>query len=117
SPLAHLSSRGTTNLTRKSPDLAERGDVDRGLAEADVVIRREYRTPVALHTALEPHGSVAEWEGDRLIVWESTQGIFMTRDQIARGLALPLSSVRVIKEHMGGGFGAKNSAGGHTFSA
>jgi xanthine dehydrogenase YagR molybdenum-binding subunit len=105
------------NLLSGSPDVVERGDVERGLAEADVIVRREYRTPVALHTALEPHGSVAEWDGDRLTVWESTQAVFRTREQLAKGLGVSQSSVRVIKEHMGGGFGAKTSAGPHTFAA
>ena len=79
-----------------------------------MVITREFRTPVQLHSALEPHGACAEWEGDRLTVWESTQGIFRTRGDVARALDLPLSRVRVIKEYMGGGFGAKNGAGAHT---
>ncbi len=100
-----------------SPDIVERGDVTRGLAEADVVVRREYRTPVQLHTALEPHGAVAEWDGDRLTIWESTQAVFRVREQVALGLGISQSSVRVIKEHMGGGFGAKTSAGAHTFVA
>jgi xanthine dehydrogenase YagR molybdenum-binding subunit len=105
------------NLARTSPDIVERGDVTRGLAEAAVVVRRTYRTPVALHTAMEPHGSVAEWDGDRLTVWESTQAVFAVREQLAKGLGVTQSSVRVIKEHMGGGFGAKTSAGAHAFVA
>ena len=106
------------NLTRSSPVVVERGDVTRGLAEAEVIVRRTYRTPVALHTALEPHGAVAEWEGDQLLtVWESTQAVFRTREQVAVALGLSQSSVRVIKEHMGGGFGAKTSAGAHTYVA
>jgi CO/xanthine dehydrogenase Mo-binding subunit len=105
------------NLLAGSPDIVERGDVERGLAEADVVVRREYRTPVQLHTALEPHGAVAEWDGDRLTIWESTQAVFRVREQVALALGLPQSSVRVIKDHMGGGFGAKTSAGHHTFVA
>ena len=105
------------NLARSSPDVVERGDVTRGLADAHVVVRRTYRTPVAVHTALEPHGAVAEWESDRLTVWESTQAVFAVREQLAAGLGVTQSSVRVIKEHMGGGFGAKTSAGAHTFVA
>ena len=110
--------RGTPgNLVRGSPHIAERGDAERGLREADVVVTGEYRTPVALHTALEPHGALAEWDGDRLTVWESTQGIFRTRDQLATAFALPHTGVRVIKEYMGGGFGAKNGAGAHSYAA
>ena len=109
--------RPTGNRSRNSPRRYARGDVDAGLAKADVVIRRTYRTPVALHTALEPHGAVAEWEGGRVTIWESTQGIFNTRSDIAEGFDLPLSSVRVLKHYMGGGFGAKNGASHPTFIA
>ena len=112
-PLVHASG----NAPRRSPRKFARGDVDAGLRDADVVVTREYRTPVALHTALEPHGAVAEWFGGRVTVWESTQGIFNTRSDIARAFELPLSSVRVIKNYMGGGFGAKNGASHATYAA
>jgi len=111
------SGNAAPNLVPGSPDVIERGNVTRGLAEAEVIVRREYRTPVQIHTALEPHGAVAEWDGDRLTIWESTQAVFRVREQVALGLGMSQSSVRVIKEHMGGGFGAKTSAGAHTFAA
>jgi len=50
-------------------------------------------------------------------VWESTQGIFRVRENVAESLDMPLSKVRVIKDYMGGGFGAKNGAGAHTYVA
>lgn len=109
--------RGSSNVLRGSPKVVERGDVARALAEAEVTVTREYRTPSALHTPLEPHAAVAEWEGDHLTIWESTQGVFRVRDEVASALGLPRSHVRVIKEHMGGGFGAKNNAGAHTLVA
>ncbi len=99
------------------PEIEERGDVARGLREADVVVTREYHTPSALHTALEPHGAVAQYDGDRLTIWESTQGVFRVRDEIARALGMPRSAVRVLMDYMGGGFGAKNHAGAHTLVA
>lgn len=99
------------------PDIVERGDVARGLADADVTITREYRTQVALHSALEPHGAVCEWNGDHLTVWESTQGIFRVRADVAKALGMPQGQVRVLKDYMGGGFGAKNGAGAHTYTA
>jgi xanthine dehydrogenase YagR molybdenum-binding subunit len=107
----------TGNAHRASPRKSSRGDVDAGLREADVVITREYRTPVALHTALEPHGAVAEWIGGRLTIWESTQGIFMTRREVAKAFGLPQSSVGVVMHYMGGGFGAKNGAPHSTYIA
>ncbi|MBI1810105.1 MAG: xanthine dehydrogenase family protein molybdopterin-binding subunit [Gemmatimonadetes bacterium] len=109
--------RPTGNNAPNSQLVISRGDVEAGLSAADVVITREYRTPVALHTALEPHGAACEWDGDRLTVWESTQGIFRVRADVARALDVPQSKVRVIKDYMGGGFGAKNGAGAHTFIA
>ena len=109
--------RPNGNTTRQSPRIAKRGDVDAGLREADVTITRECRTPVALHTALETHGAVAEWVGERVTVWESTQGIFNTRSDLADALGVPASHVRVIKEYMGGGFGAKNGASHATYIA
>jgi CO/xanthine dehydrogenase Mo-binding subunit len=105
------------NVMEGSPLTEERGDIEAGLKAADIVITREYRTPVQLHSAIEPHGAVAEWEGDRVTVWESTQGIFRVREQLAAGLGVPQSKVRVIKHYMGGGFGAKNGAAAHTFVA
>jgi xanthine dehydrogenase YagR molybdenum-binding subunit len=105
------------NTSKGSPRTVSRGDVDAGFAAADVVIEREYRTPTQLHTCLEPHGAVAEWSGGNLTVWESTQGIFNTRSDLAEAFGLKLTQVRVIKEHMGGGFGAKNGAHACTYIA
>ena len=105
------------NTTKSSPRTIRRGDVDAGLKAADVVIEREYRTPTQLHSCLEPHGAVAEWSGGNLTVWESTQGIFNTRADLAAAFGLKLTQVRVIKEHMGGGFGAKNGAHACTYVA
>ncbi|MEO7084904.1 MAG: xanthine dehydrogenase family protein molybdopterin-binding subunit [Gemmatimonadaceae bacterium] len=105
------------NKHRASPRVSVRGDVDAGLRDADVVVTREYRTPVALHSALEPHGAVADWSGGRLTVYESTQGIFMTRREVAKAFNVPHSSVVVICQYMGGGFGAKNGAPASTYIA
>lgn len=105
------------NVSRSSPVVVERGDVDQALAAAELVVRGRYTTSSALHTAMEPHGAVAEWHGDRLTIHEGTQGIFAVRDEVASALGLPRSRVRVVMEHMGGGFGAKNHAGAHTYAA
>ena len=98
------------NTGKNSPRTEHRGDVEKGIAAAHVVVRRAYRTPIQLHTCMEPHGAVADWSGDKLTVWESTQGIFNTRKDLAKAFGLKQSHVRVIKDYMGGGFGAKNGA-------
>src|SRR5207249_10719612 len=61
----------------------ERGDVDRALAQADVVVEAEYRTQTVLHSSMETHQSVCEWRGDSLDVYISTQFIWGVRDEIA----------------------------------
>jgi len=95
----------------------ERGDVDKSLAEADVVVEAEFRTQTVLHNAFETHQSICEWRGDALDVYISTQFIWGIRDEVASQLGLPPDRVRVVCEFMGGGFGAKNGAGDHTFIA
>ncbi|MBI3790647.1 MAG: xanthine dehydrogenase family protein [Gemmatimonadetes bacterium] len=106
-----------SNLALNSPLVESRGDIAAGLAKAQVTVSLTVRTPCALHSALEPHGAVAEWEGDRLVVWESTQGVFRVRANLAAAFRLPHTHVRVLCDFMGGGFGAKNAAGPHTYAA
>ena len=92
------------------PEIYERGDFETGLLEADIIIDEVFTTQTALHNALESHGTVAVWQGDDLTVYASTQGVFAVRKDLAEALALPQNRVRVIKQHMGGGFGAKQVA-------
>ncbi|MDW8147770.1 MAG: xanthine dehydrogenase family protein molybdopterin-binding subunit [Roseiflexaceae bacterium] len=86
-----------------------RGDVERGFAEADLVIERVYRTPMVHQGYLEPHASVAEPDPYRgsITIYTSTQGQFSVRDEVARLLSLPKHKVRVVPMTIGGGFGAK----------
>ncbi|HVM18279.1 MAG TPA: xanthine dehydrogenase family protein molybdopterin-binding subunit [Gaiellaceae bacterium] len=95
----------------------ERGDLDRGLAEADVVVEAEYRTQTLLHNALETHQCVCDWQGEGLDVYVSTQYVWGVRDGVAEAFELPPDRVRVVCEYMGGGFGAKNGASGYIFLA
>ncbi len=84
-----------------------RGEVDQGFAEADVVLEQTYRTAAEMHTPMEPHGCVANWDGDRLTIWESTQGVYAVQSRVAQVLDLPLARVRVIGHYLGGAFGSK----------
>jgi CO/xanthine dehydrogenase Mo-binding subunit len=99
------------------PRVRSRGDVERGLAEADVVCSGEFRTAVVLHNSLETHQAVVQWVGDSVEVHISTQFIWGVRDDIAEGLGLPPDKVRVVCNYMGGGFGSKNSPDDYTFIA
>jgi xanthine dehydrogenase YagR molybdenum-binding subunit len=108
---------GLDDGERGEPVTAERGDVDGGLREADIVVEQTYCTQSALHNAMEPHGCTAAWEGETLVLYESTQGIFDVREEVAEKLGLPEARVRVITQHMGGGFGAKQIAWKHSVIA
>ncbi len=99
------------------PRVRERGDLEHGLAEADVVVTGEYTTQVVLHNSMETHQAVVQWLGDSLEVFISTQYIWGVREEIASALGLPADKVRVICNYMGGGFGSKNSADDYTFIA
>jgi xanthine dehydrogenase YagR molybdenum-binding subunit len=95
----------------------ERGDFERALADADVVVEGTYRTSVVLHNAMETHQAVCEWIGDTLHVFVSTQYIWGVRAQLAEAFGIPGDKVRVVCEYMGGGFGAKNGADDYTLVA
>jgi xanthine dehydrogenase YagR molybdenum-binding subunit len=96
----------------------DRGDVEKGFAEADVSIEASYEIPVHTHSPLESHGVIARWEGDQLTIWASTQGVFTVRNGVADALGIDRKNVTVLTEHMGGGFGSKlaPSATGSAFA-
>jgi CO/xanthine dehydrogenase Mo-binding subunit len=101
----------------EEPRARARGDYERGLAEADVVVEGEFRTQVVLHNSMETHQAVVQWLGDTLEIYISTQYIWGVRDEVAKALGLPADKVRVVCHYMGGGFGSKNSADDYTFIA
>ncbi|WP_026853759.1 xanthine dehydrogenase family protein molybdopterin-binding subunit [Geothrix fermentans] len=84
-----------------------RGDVAVGEKRAATVVEAEYRNAYESHATLEPHVSVAQWEGGRMTVWSSTQSPFVFRDAVAEALKLPGDKVHVIAQFVGGGFGGK----------
>ena len=93
------------------------GDADRALGEAPIVIDAKYTTPAQHHNAMELLSTVAEWQGDQLIVHEGTQAA----QALAQGLAIQLdvdpAKVRVIAPYVGGAFGQRNSIAPHTVLA
>lgn len=83
------------------------GDVDAGFAQADVVVEETYRTAAAQHAAMEPHATLARWEGGRLELWTGTHTPFNVREDVAGVFGLPEEGVRIVCPPMGGSFGAK----------
>ena len=93
------------------PQSKQSGDLEKGFAEADVIVESEYFTQVQTHSALETHGFVVDWKPEEVTIYASTQGTASVREEFADVFHLPKSKVRVITEYMGGGFGAKFGAG------
>ncbi len=108
-----LKASGGGRPGRRQRGQMRRGDPESALKEADVVVEAEYRTQIQTHSALEPHGSVARLDADgKATVWASTQGTSgFANGTLAQRLGVKRGDIRVITEHMGGGFGAKFGAG------
>ncbi|MFQ5860800.1 MAG: xanthine dehydrogenase family protein molybdopterin-binding subunit, partial [Dehalococcoidia bacterium] len=96
------------NLVDGKPMVLERGSVEEGFAQADLVIEGNYRTQVHSGAALEPRAALATWEDGHLTIWKSSRGVHVDRAHLARTLDLPLERVRVIGGFLGGGFGNKD---------
>ncbi|MHB8732702.1 MAG: xanthine dehydrogenase family protein molybdopterin-binding subunit [bacterium] len=94
-----------------------RGDVEAAFGGAAATVELRAETQDVLHHSMETHGSICEWTGDRLTIWDSTQHIFGVRRQVAAALKVPLDHVRVVSRFMGGGFGSKNQAAKYTVLA
>jgi xanthine dehydrogenase YagR molybdenum-binding subunit len=102
-PIVHKGMKD--NIRRYDPQV--RGDIEQGFKQAEVTIERTFRVPVLLHNCPECHVAVAKWEGTKLTVWTSTQGINGVREDLSKTFKIPPADVRVITQHMGGGFGSK----------
>jgi CO/xanthine dehydrogenase Mo-binding subunit/aerobic-type carbon monoxide dehydrogenase small subunit (CoxS/CutS family) len=88
-----------------------RGDVERALAGADLIVEDAFAFPRVQHVAMEPHAAVAVWDdADSLTVWASTQNPFSVRVELARMFGAPLGRIRIVVPLVGGGFGSKTYA-------
>ena len=85
------------------------GDVDDGLARAEVTVDQTYSTPAEHNNPMEPHATTAYWDGDRLTVYDSNQGATRVCQALVQLFGLEDGHVRVVSEHVGGGFGSKGS--------
>jgi xanthine dehydrogenase YagR molybdenum-binding subunit len=93
---------------------SKRGDADAALAAAKFKVEATYTTPVEYHSPMEPHATLAVWQGDdRITLYDATQGIFGVRKRIAALFGLLPDHVRVINHFVGGGFGGKGSPWSH----
>ncbi len=96
---------GEGRVTRKD------GDLETGHKLARDVIERRYLNGYVAHSPIEPHTALAQFEGDNLTVWASTQTPFGLQRQLANDMKIPIEKIRVIAPFVGGGFGGKISNG------
>jgi xanthine dehydrogenase YagR molybdenum-binding subunit len=91
----------------------QRGNFDEGVAAGSVRIDQVYTTPVEHHNPMEPHATMAHWDGPQLTLYDSTQGVSGTRTAVAKTLGVSPDDVHVISPFLGGGFGGKGSSWSH----
>jgi xanthine dehydrogenase YagR molybdenum-binding subunit len=96
----------------REPD-SRRGDPEGAFSSAAFAIDRTYTTPVEHHNPMEPHAVIANWSGDHLTLYPSTQAISGTQGRIAELLSIPTDNVHVVNAFVGGGFGCKGSTWPH----
>ncbi|MBC6989071.1 xanthine dehydrogenase family protein molybdopterin-binding subunit [Hymenobacter sp. BT491] len=98
----------------RMPGRTRRGNPQAALEQAPVRVTATYTHAMNHHNPMEPSATTAVWEGDRLTVYESTQGVTMTQSALSDMLGLPRDKVRVVTQFLGGGFGCKGSSWPHT---
>ncbi|KQT34698.1 xanthine dehydrogenase [Sphingomonas sp. Leaf412] len=92
---------------KMSPPVVRVGDFGAAFAKAAVTLDRKYTTPDHSHAMMEPHASIAAWEGEKLTVWTSNQMIAWAAGDLAKTLGIAKENVRVDSPYVGGGFGGK----------
>ncbi|CAG9243855.1 Xanthine dehydrogenase, molybdenum binding subunit [Paraburkholderia unamae] len=95
------------------PVESTRGNVEAGLQEGAVRIDAVYTTPTQFHNPMEPHATMAHWDGPDLTLYDATQGVSGARTAVAAVFGIAPENVRVISPFLGGGFGCKGSSWSH----
>ena len=97
--------RAETNRPKDSQ--LDQGDVENAVSEAAASIDATYTTPVESSAPMEPHASVAEWDGEGLTLHGAYQMLKYNRNEIADALGIKAQNVRIVTPYVGGGFGSK----------
>ncbi|WP_404336892.1 aldehyde oxidoreductase molybdenum-binding subunit PaoC [Sphingomonas sp. MMS12-HWE2-04] len=93
---------------QRQPDVRI-GDFDKAFAAAPVKVDETYTTPDQSHMMMEPHATIARWDGDHLTIWSAQQIVGWARRDLSNKLGIPQDRVRVVATFLGGGFGGKGS--------
>lgn len=103
-----------TGLTGGRPSKSMRGDVEGGWQNAVVRVEQTYVTPIYHHNAMEPHATIAQWDGDNLLCYNATQNVNGNRQALSSAFGISVDNVRVVNHFVGGGFGSKGMSWPHT---
>lgn len=114
SPLTSFSKEKSKAYTTDEATGETRGNAPAGLHKAAVTVKGTYVVPIHHHNPMEPHVTVAQWDGDRLTVHNPTQWVFGIQRGLAEVFGIPTEQVRVVSPFIGGGFGSKAPIWPHT---
>ncbi|HEV2912269.1 MAG TPA: xanthine dehydrogenase family protein molybdopterin-binding subunit [Pyrinomonadaceae bacterium] len=98
--------RGRGRVPSQGPPPKPRGNPEEAMRSAPVKVEAEYRIPIEHHNAMEPHAAIAVWQGDKLTVFDKTQGVYGVRQHLASSFNVPEENVSVISPYVGGAFGS-----------
>jgi isoquinoline 1-oxidoreductase len=87
--------------------VSEGGNLEEGRKISEVIIEKQYNDGYKAHAAIELHAATATMEGERIIIWASTQTPFGIRSEVAEALNIPEKDIRIMQIFIGGGFGGK----------
>ena len=101
-----LPTQQKTDQGETRPPETRRGDPEGALAAAEVKVDQTYVIPRENHNPIEMHATIAAWDGDRLTLWDKTQWVHNTADEIAAVFGIPAENIRVVSPFVGGAFGS-----------
>ena len=104
--LAHAKDSAKPDTDKENKD-SKVGDFAGAYASAPVKLDASYTTPDQSHAMMEPHATIAAWEGDKVTLWTSNQMVDWSRGDVAKTLGIAKDNVRLVSPYIGGGFGGK----------
>ncbi|RYF55973.1 MAG: xanthine dehydrogenase family protein molybdopterin-binding subunit, partial [Comamonadaceae bacterium] len=99
--------RDKATIPKGADNNTKTGDFEGAFKTAAVTLDQTYTTPDQAHAMMEPHASMAWWEGDALTLWTANQMVDWGRTDVAKTLGMPVEKVRLMSPYIGGGFGGK----------
>jgi nicotinate dehydrogenase subunit B len=96
------------NSATESNIVSQGGDLEEGRKISDLIVEKEYLDGYVAHAPIETHTATATTEGERIVIWASTQSPFGIRREVAETMNLPEEKVHIKQTFIGGGFGGKS---------